>query len=211
MYKLDRTQCLDSLLPTETVNEVAKRIRDEQNRHVTLASTISLRDRALLSTLKALRLTTRDGGSGATVRILRLVIAAHLLHTQGIDTNLERPSSTQVKLSKRQLRQVQQYIQFNLSGDIRIEDLARQVGVSRTRFLRRFKASMGKTPHKFIMESRIQHAKSLLRNTCLNIADVAARSGFAHASHLSQTFRQLHKVSPSAYRAQVSSRWAADM
>jgi AraC-like DNA-binding protein len=103
------------------------------------------------------------------------------------------------------MTKIREYIQDNLSGDIQINDLVHLTGICRTQFLRRFKATLGVTPHQLVIEMRLQKAKELLADRGLSVAEIAEQCGFSDATHLATTFRRLLKSSPRAWRAQISS------
>jgi len=98
------------------------------------------------------------------------------------------------------LRRATEFIDANLDREIRIDDLARVVGVSRYHFQRQFKQSTGVTPHQFIVRSRIERAKALLTDSDLPIVNVAQQSGFADQSHFTTLFRRSTSMTPKTYR-----------
>ena len=95
---------------------------------------------------------------------------------------------------------VVEFIHQNLGNDLRIEQVARMVNLSNFYFIRQFKAALGKTPHQYILECRIDLAKDLLRNSFLPISDISQRCGFSTQSHFTSSFRQSTGSSPRAFR-----------
>jgi len=81
-----------------------------------------------------------------------------------------------------------------------IEELADVAGLSPGYFGRAFKAEFGVTPMAYQREVKVRAAKSLLIGTNLRCKEVAARTGFDDAYHLSNTFKRLTGVSPVEYR-----------
>ncbi|RAM48560.1 MAG: AraC family transcriptional regulator [Hapalosiphonaceae cyanobacterium JJU2] len=103
-------------------------------------------------------------------------------------------------LPKYKLKQVIDYIEANLSEDIKLADLANTVGISCYYFCRLFKQSLQMTPHQYVIYRRIELAKQLLQQSDFSIADVALLCGFAHQSHLSRHFQRLVGMSPKKFR-----------
>lgn len=103
-------------------------------------------------------------------------------------------------LSGYQLRQVAEFVAANMAGDIGLDDLCREAGVSRFHFARMFKQSTGQTPHRWLTARRIEAAKSLLRATDKPVGTVAADTGFASQSHFGQSFRRATGLTPSDWR-----------
>jgi AraC family transcriptional regulator len=98
------------------------------------------------------------------------------------------------------LSRVVEYIHQNLGRDLRIEQIAKMVNLSNFYFIRQFKAALGKTPHQYILDCRIQLAKDLLCNSFLPINDISQRCGFSTQSHFTSSFRQNTGTSPRAFR-----------
>jgi AraC family transcriptional regulator len=102
------------------------------------------------------------------------------------------------------LKQIQDYIEEHLAEDIAIEDMAALVPMSQFHFARAFKSAMGETPHKYLIQRRMERAKVLLTVTQLTIAEVAYRVGFSNQSHFTTHFRKATGVTPKDYRLQCS-------
>jgi AraC family transcriptional regulator len=107
-------------------------------------------------------------------------------------------------LPKYQLRHVIQYIDENLEKAISLLDLAKVAQISVYHFVRLFKQSTGLSPHQYILQKRIGHAKSLLQDLGLPIAEVALRSGFGSQSSFTRAFQRLTYFTPRIYRNRVS-------
>ncbi|MDR0787145.1 MAG: AraC family transcriptional regulator [Gemmatimonadota bacterium] len=125
---------------------------------------------------------------------------AHPVHSGDVTID---PAPAGIRLSERKMRDLQAYIGAHLAERIKVEDLARQVGMSRSRFLPLFKATTGMTPLRFVMKIRLQFAEALLADRSLSLSDIAARTGFANPAHFTSTFRRAAKVTPSAFRARL--------
>jgi AraC family transcriptional regulator len=98
------------------------------------------------------------------------------------------------------LRQINEAIDAQLSGELRIADLARLCGLSEGHFHRAFRATTGVTPLQHVTSRRIDHARQLLTRTDLSIGVVALKVGFLSQSHFARVFQQATCKSPVAYR-----------
>lgn len=104
-------------------------------------------------------------------------------------------------LSSNQIQQVKDYIDAHLSDQIRLKDLAQLLGMSIFHFSRQFKEAMHLAPYQFVMNSRLTHAKELLRSQrTLNISEISLRCGFSSQSHFAHHFRKAEGVTPKSYR-----------
>jgi AraC family transcriptional regulator len=99
-----------------------------------------------------------------------------------------------------QERRAKELIAANLVGELSLGDVAHECGLSVTYFSRAFKRSTGTTPHAWLQNRRIEHAKLLLPQQDLPLADVALSCGFADQSHFTRTFARLAGVTPGAWR-----------
>lgn len=84
--------------------------------------------------------------------------------------------------------------------DIRLEDMAREAGMSLWHFLRTFAKVLGVTPHQYLLRSRLRHAARLLADEERSVTDIAYDVGFADLSNFVRTFRRAAGVSPRGFR-----------
>ncbi|HEV7714396.1 MAG TPA: helix-turn-helix domain-containing protein [Steroidobacteraceae bacterium] len=103
-------------------------------------------------------------------------------------------------LSTRTLRRVREYIEAHLHDEIRITKLATLAELSTTHFARAFKESFGMSPHRYVMQARVERAAQLLGSTDHPLADIGFAVGFADQSHFSKTFSRLTGSTPRDFR-----------
>lgn len=87
-----------------------------------------------------------------------------------------------------------------LDRDLTVEELAARAHLSTRTFARRFKAETGTTPHQWLTEQRILHARRLLEETTQPVETVAALVGFGSAALLRHHFTRRVGTTPQAYR-----------
>ncbi|WP_052049529.1 helix-turn-helix transcriptional regulator [Leptolyngbya sp. KIOST-1] len=78
--------------------------------------------------------------------------------------------------------------------------IAQQVGLSEYRLKRGFQHLFGTTPFGYWQRHRLQLAQTLLRESHLSIAGVAARVGYCNPEAFSTAFRRQFGISPKAYQ-----------
>ncbi|MFS2225860.1 helix-turn-helix domain-containing protein [Pantoea sp. B65] len=92
------------------------------------------------------------------------------------------------------------YIRQHAAEPLTIEDLAQQAGLSQMALKRGFRAMFGITPWNYVIECRLRVAQRLLESSPLPLNDIALRSGFAHASHMTRFFQRQFGQTPGRYR-----------
>ena len=89
-----------------------------------------------------------------------------------------------------------------------LEQLAARAGLSRTNLLLTFRRATGQSPIDFIIGLRVAAARRLLRQTSLDVTEIALECGYADSNYFARQFHQVQGVTPSAYRRQEkNSKW----
>jgi AraC-like DNA-binding protein len=84
-----------------------------------------------------------------------------------------------------------------LSGtDFSIDNLARSLGMSRSRLYRRITDLTGRSANSFIQEVRMQKALRLIRNKYGNVTQVAMEIGFNNPSYFAKSFQKRFGILP---------------
>jgi len=78
--------------------------------------------------------------------------------------------------------------------------LAQRSGLSPSRFAHLFRDETGSTPQQMLENNRMKVATQLLRQTQLNIQEIAHEIGYEDALYFSRRFRHCQGTSPSSYR-----------
>jgi len=83
---------------------------------------------------------------------------------------------------------------------LRVSELARVAGLSRSQFDRQFRRLLGMPPREYLLRIRIHAACHLLEETDRKATAIAQETGFFDHSHFSRTFRRIIGCSPRTYR-----------
>jgi AraC family transcriptional regulator len=103
-------------------------------------------------------------------------------------------------LPAHRLRRVTEFIDGNLENDLSLAEIAQAAELSPYHFARSFKQTTGLTPIQFLMQRRIEYAKSMLTESELPIVEIGLSAGFKNQSHFTTLFRKLTTMTPKAYR-----------
>ena len=117
---------------------------------------------------------------------------------------LQHPPQEQrpARIPAHKLRSAIAYVEQHIAGDLRVDELARVVGMSAFHFAHAFRQATGIPPHRYVIDKRIARAKQLLVDTELTLDEVAQRIGYSSQSHFSVAFRKIAGITPSAFRRQ---------
>jgi len=102
-----------------------------------------------------------------------------------------------------QLEQLLQEVRAHPEHPWRVAGLAQALALPVDRFTRRFHAQVGCAPRTYLLRTRLEAAKALLRMSSLSITAIASRLGFCDIYHFSKRFRQHVGCAPSAYRGRT--------
>ncbi len=115
-----------------------------------------------------------------------------------------RPFSLPAKVSAGmpllRLNRVMAFVDANIAVDLCVSTLAAVAGMSPYYFCRSFKQSTGITPHRYVLQRRMEQAKRLLGQKSGHLLEIAHDVGFADQSQFTRVFRKIVGTTPSRYR-----------
>ena len=92
------------------------------------------------------------------------------------------------------------FIKANFAEPIRLEDISAAVHLSPIYFHNIFTEATGISPHKYLINVRIDNAKKLLWDTEIPLSVIGDQSGFGCQQYFSKVFKKETGLSPAAYR-----------
>ncbi|HKT32695.1 MAG TPA: AraC family transcriptional regulator [Gammaproteobacteria bacterium] len=173
--------------------------------HIATLDRFNIRDALIAQIGRQVATLMRLGGmntSPAYLDSLATLLVTHITHaycTESADGPAHN-DTTSKKTCAFVLDEVIEYIQKNLDGDLRLEQLAAIANLSSFYFLKLFHKTVGKSPHHYILEARVERATQLLQKTSLPVGEIGQRCGFSTPSHFTSAFRQLTGKSPREFR-----------
>ena len=94
-------------------------------------------------------------------------------------------------------------IAYNYNNNLQIGALAQKVFLSPAYFSRLFKEKTGFTPKQYVLQTRLDKAKELLRLTKHSVKNISLTVGFKDPLYFSRLFVKHEKCTPSQYRKQM--------
>lgn len=93
-------------------------------------------------------------------------------------------------------------LENNFTKEWGLKELVYISHMSRSNLMRVFRKATGQTPIEYLIRLRLNKAMELLRNSDLNITEVAMRTGFSDSNYFARQFKSSLGISPRQYRAQ---------
>ncbi len=129
--------------------------------------------------------------------IMTILLRKYVVKVLKIDQNNLRIKSLE------RFTPVFQYIENRYMESISVQKLANLVGLSRYHFSRLFKELTDRTITQYIHMIRLHKSEYLLRNTSMNISEIASATGFNDIYYFSRSFKKYKNIPPSALRRQA--------
>ncbi|HET6554218.1 MAG TPA: AraC family transcriptional regulator [Dyella sp.] len=107
-----------------------------------------------------------------------------------------------IALPRWRLQRVHDYVQNHLSGSITLADMASAAGLSAMHFAAQFRIATGQRPHDYLLQCRIDRAKSLLATNSRALIDVTLEVGFCTQAHFTTVFKRFTGTTPNLWRRQ---------
>src|SRR5271156_5725971 len=134
------------------------------------------------------RILVESLGTALCIRIARRFVG-----------HLPLPNSNK-GLSSERLQRVRDFVEAHLDEDLSLTVLADIACLSPYHFSRSFKEAAGVGPQRYVIQRRLERAKTLIRRTNRPLALIAQEAGFADQSHLTSIFRREMGVTPGRFR-----------
>ena len=128
---------------------------------------------------------------------MRLLDTLALLLARYSKAGSDAPAAAQ---EPQAVRRARDYLEARVASDIGLAELAAVAGLSPSRLVRSFKASLGLPPHAYHRYLRVRRAQALLRDG-QPVALVAQDCGFVDQSHLTRAFKRHVGVTPGRFRS----------
>ncbi|KQP22679.1 AraC family transcriptional regulator [Pseudorhodoferax sp. Leaf267] len=204
-YCADMLGAFDFVLLEVSPAFFARATDERLGRRVTgLECVTGLQDAVLAHLARALLPALARPAEASTLFVdqMATVIGTHLIEQYG-----GAAAGSPVKragLSHVHERRAKELLRSRMDGDISISEVADACHLSRSHFIRAFRASTGQTPHQWLQAQRVEMARGLLADASLALADIAAACGFADQSHFTRVFAQAVGMPPGAWRRQLA-------
>jgi AraC family transcriptional regulator len=189
-------ECLSLEIPPEWI---AKCLPDRDLSTIEFLPTTNRFDPFIFNVMNALREEAASRGPAGRLfsETAATLIGLHLIrHYSSIGAPVMRRCQT----AAQDLERTVEFMEENLSADLSLETLAKVANMSLSSFVRSFRSLIRMSPHKYLVQRRIDRSQQFLRSSDASIAEIAYQLGFSSQSHFSNVFRAWVGESPARFR-----------
>jgi AraC family transcriptional regulator len=144
---------------------------------------------------------SRYKGYELVIQGLQYQIAVNL--TRHVRHNLQNREEYSQNSRRVNINRVLDFLKENWDKEFSLETIAEMADLSVFHFIRVFKTQTGRTPHEFIIKTKIDKAKELLVTNSKSITEVCFSCGFNNLSHFADTFKRQVGITPSKYKSMM--------
>ncbi len=181
--------------------------REFAERHVHLAAAVCHEMPPLMQfawrRLKAA--ANEPGGAGSA----RFCLCLELLLAKLVEPQLGVTNAAAAGANHESLTRAIEFIDTHIGDRIDVRSIAAAAQLSPNYFSRVFENAYRTSVHRFVLDRRLQRARTLLVDSTLPISQIALELGFCSQSHLTTTFRHRFGETPAQCRVRASTVIAA--
>jgi len=186
-------------LVRSTVREMAVSLKEDRSRAEPIKSAARVEDdTALVAFFQSMRLYF-SGREKPSEPLLRLKLKELIV---SILTSGKNPSLSAYfrQIGDRGAPAVAEIMDANFRFNLSLEEYAKLCHRSLSSFKREFERHFQESPGRWLAQRRLDYAAGLLRNSRMNVTEIAFESGFEDVSHFSRVFKGRFGASPAGYR-----------
>ena len=131
-----------------------------------------------------------SGGQSSAGHLLALLLDA----VHGVQTPDQKATLP------RRLVDLQHWLETHLDGELSVERLAEQVGLSASRLFQLFENHLGLSPMQYVQIQRMARARQYLMDPYLTVKQIAPLCGYSDVNLFIRTFRRHHQLPPRRWR-----------
>ena len=106
---------------------------------------------------------------------------------------------TQEDMETQLVQEIKAYLKQNLSGKLRIEDVCRTLGYSKTYLCQIFSAQTSQTIMRYYNVKKIEYAKKLIREGAYNVTQISNMLSFDNPQYFSRVFKRISGITPTEF------------
>ena len=200
----DIKECIHLYIPAKPLSNSILEEFDLDPDNLQLRYEGGFQDELIVQIARAIstEMNSESPASGLVIDTMQTALAAHLIKNY---SNLS-PRKAQLAraagaLNQKRLNRVRDFILNNMEHNITLKELANEACLSPYHFARAFKMAVGVSPHRYIIDLKLNFAKKMITDTDVSFSQIALMAGFSSQAHFSRTFKRLAGLTPSEFRS----------
>ena len=182
-------------------------IEDEMRAPLTgniIGNDFVVRDPELVKTAKSLRdaIEVRDVGTQVVFESWARIFLVTLVRNRAVHL-IDETQEPDSMLSTEQFQRLGAFVDAQLAEKITVARMAKVTGMSAARFSTALKRTVGTTPGKYLLQTRLQRARKALCTSDETLSQIAQDCGFADQAHMSRAFKARFGLPPRLFRRQL--------
>ncbi len=95
------------------------------------------------------------------------------------------------------------YINDNIDLNITLEDIEKEIGITKNYIYKIFKEILNTSPKEYIISHKLELSKKLLKSSELSIKEIALKLSFSSDSHFNKSFKNHFGITPKKYKTSI--------
>lgn len=91
----------------------------------------------------------------------------------------------------------------NLKNVLRLDDICKELDMSKFKFIRLFKANTGISPYQYFLNYKVDHARKLIEKN-RDVYSAVEECGFVDLTHLNKNFKSIYGITPFEYMSHLN-------
>jgi len=212
-----RDSLLTPMLVDQSSTKLMRRLSQEMMDEMTVIQTLQLQVDQLWGQKKSLETTNSVLSTWSALSVVIIVLILILLYYRRSITKERKRNAQLMQQQQQQLEEIRteleqvktqtkddfidrfkQQIELHIDdGDYSIDDMCKNLGVSRAILFRKVKAQTGTTPLDVIHQVRMRKARQLILQTDMTIQQVGYSVGYSLPTYFSRSYKAYYGISPS--------------
>ena len=195
----------DLMMPVMDGNELCRRLKSDKRTadipFILLTAKQSVENKVEGLTIGADDYVTKPFNMEVLILRMRKLIDLSKGHSSRGYIDPEPSEIVITSLDEKLIDDAIKYVEDNIArSDLSVEELSRELGMSRAHLYKKLLQITGKTPIEFIRVIRLKRAAQLLRESQQNVSEIAYQLGFNNPKYFSKYFKDEFGVLPSVYQ-----------
>ncbi len=100
------------------------------------------------------------------------------------------------------IRKAKDMIHYNLENVLKLDDICKELEISKFQFIRLFKANTGISPYQYFLNCKVEYAKQLIEKN-KDIYSAVVECGFVDLTHLNKNFKRIYGITAFEYMSNL--------